>query len=107
MVLPWLQRHLDNHLHNRLHNTVPSRDRSYQSGTSPWVQFEDHALPGTPTRMNTTNRLRNKGQYWGGRAKETVGRITGNRRTQYEGKLDQVKANLKDTGGKIKGNFKR
>ena len=57
--------------------------------------------------MNTTNRLRNKGQYWGGRAKETVGRITGNRRTQYEGKLDQVKANLKDTGGKIKGNFKR
>jgi len=56
--------------------------------------------------MNTTNRLRNKGQYWSGRAKETIGRITGNRRNQYEGKLDQVKANLKDTGGKIKGKFK-
>ena len=56
--------------------------------------------------MNTTNRLRNRGQYWSGRAKETVGRITGNRRNQYEGKLDQIKANLKDTGGKIKGNFK-
>ncbi len=47
--------------------------------------------------MNTTNRLNNRAQYWSGRAKETVGRVTGNRRTQYEGKLDQVKAKVKDT----------
>jgi uncharacterized protein YjbJ (UPF0337 family) len=47
--------------------------------------------------MNTTNKLNNKAQYWGGRAKETVGRVTGNRRAQYEGKLDQVKAKVKDT----------
>ncbi len=57
--------------------------------------------------MNTTNRLRNKGQYWSGRAKETIGRVTGNRRTRYEGKLDQVKANLKDTGAQLKGNLKK
>ncbi len=46
--------------------------------------------------MNTTNKLNNKAQYWNGRAKETVGRVTGNRRTRYEGKLDQVKARVKD-----------
>ncbi len=50
--------------------------------------------------MNTTNKLSNKAQYWNGRAKETLGRATGNRRTRYEGKLDQVKA-------KVKGAFKR
>ncbi len=52
---------------------------------------------GYPPSMNTTNKLNNKAQYWGGRAKETVGRVTGNRRTQYEGKLDQVKAKVKNT----------
>jgi uncharacterized protein YjbJ (UPF0337 family) len=46
--------------------------------------------------MNTNNKLSNKAQYWGGRAKETVGRVTGDRRTQYEGKLDQMKAKVKD-----------
>jgi uncharacterized protein YjbJ (UPF0337 family) len=47
--------------------------------------------------MTARNKLNNKARYWGGKAKETVGRITGNRRTQYEGKRDQVKANLKDS----------
>jgi uncharacterized protein YjbJ (UPF0337 family) len=56
--------------------------------------------------MTAKNKLNNKAQYWSGRAKETVGRVTGNRRTQYEGKLDQVKANLKDTGERVKGTFK-
>jgi uncharacterized protein YjbJ (UPF0337 family) len=58
-------------------------------------------------RMTAKNKLNNKAQYWSGRAKETVGRVTGNRRTQYEGKVDQVKANLKDTGERVKGTFKR
>jgi uncharacterized protein YjbJ (UPF0337 family) len=47
--------------------------------------------------MNTTNKLNNRAQYWSGKAKETVGRVTGNRRTRYEGKLDQVKAQVKDS----------
>jgi uncharacterized protein YjbJ (UPF0337 family) len=55
--------------------------------------------------MTARNKLRNKAQYWGGRAKETVGRITGNRRTKYEGKRDQVKANVKDAGEKVKDAF--
>lgn len=55
--------------------------------------------------MTARNKLSNKAQYWGGRAKETVGRITGNRRTESEGKRDQVKANLKDAGEKVKDAF--
>ncbi len=57
--------------------------------------------------MTARNKLSNKAQYWGGRAKETVGRITGNRRTEYEGKRDQVTANLKDTGEKVKDAFRK
>lgn len=57
--------------------------------------------------MTAENRLRNKAQYWGGRAKETLGRATGNRRTQYEGRFDQLKANLKDTGERMKDGFRR
>jgi uncharacterized protein YjbJ (UPF0337 family) len=52
--------------------------------------------------MSARNKLSNKAQYWGGKAKETVGRVTGNRRTEFEGKGDQVKANLKDAGEKVK-----
>jgi uncharacterized protein YjbJ (UPF0337 family) len=55
--------------------------------------------------MTARNKLSNKAQYWGGRARETVGRITGNRRTEFEGKRDQVKANLKDAGEKVKDAF--
>jgi uncharacterized protein YjbJ (UPF0337 family) len=55
--------------------------------------------------MSAKNKLNNKAQYWGGRAKEAVGKVTGNRRTENEGKLDQVKANLKDHGERVKDVF--
>jgi uncharacterized protein YjbJ (UPF0337 family) len=51
------------------------------------------------------NRLSNSVQYWGGRAKETVGRLTRNRRTEFEGVLDQAKANVKDTGLRFRDAF--
>lgn len=57
---------------------------------------------GYPLRMAANNRLNNKVQYWGGRAKEALGALTGNRRTRYEGKLDQAKANVKDTGLRVR-----
>lgn len=60
------------------------------------------AVSGYPRRMATNNRLSNSAKFWGGRAKETVGRLTGDRRTQYEGVLDQAKANLKDTGLRLR-----
>jgi uncharacterized protein YjbJ (UPF0337 family) len=55
--------------------------------------------------MTGRNKLRNRAQYWGGRAKETVGKITDNRRTKREGKLDQVKANLKNQRERVKDTF--
>ena len=57
--------------------------------------------------MTARNKLSNKAQYWGGKARQTVGRITGNRRTEFEGKRDQVAANLKDAGEKVKDAFKK
>jgi uncharacterized protein YjbJ (UPF0337 family) len=56
--------------------------------------------------MGTTNKLNHRAQYWSGRAKETVGRLTGNRRTQREGVLDQVKANLKDQRERMRDTFR-
>jgi uncharacterized protein YjbJ (UPF0337 family) len=57
--------------------------------------------------MTAKNKLNNKVQYWTGRAKETVGRITGNRRTRFEGQRDQMKANLKDVGEDVKDAVRR
>jgi uncharacterized protein YjbJ (UPF0337 family) len=57
--------------------------------------------------MTTKSKLSNRAQYWGGRAKETVGKVTGNTRTQYEGKLDQVKANVKDHRERVQDAFRR
>jgi uncharacterized protein YjbJ (UPF0337 family) len=56
--------------------------------------------------MTDRNKLSHRAQYWGGKAKETVGKLTGNRRTQREGKLDQVKANLKDQRERVKDAFR-
>ena len=41
-------------------------------------------------------------QDLGGKAKETVGRATGDHDLQGEGKADQAKAAIKDLGGKVK-----
>lgn len=62
---------------------------------------------GYPLGMASNNRLSNTAQYWGGRAKEALGRFSGNRRTQYEGKLDQAKANAKDAGLDVRNAFRR
>ena len=57
--------------------------------------------------MTAGNKLNNRAQYWSGRAKETVGRLTGNRRTQREGVLDQAKANAKDHHERMRDAFRK
>lgn len=52
--------------------------------------------------MGAVDKAKNKIEDLGGQAKETVGRVTGDRQTEAEGKSDQVKAGLKDAGEKIK-----
>jgi uncharacterized protein YjbJ (UPF0337 family) len=52
--------------------------------------------------MSATDKAKNKVQDAGGRAKETVGRISGDRSKETEGRRDQAKSHLKDAGEKVK-----
>lgn len=57
--------------------------------------------------MSQSDKARNKLEELGGRAKEVIGKITGNEDTENEGKADQIEANLKDAGEKLKDAFKK
>ena len=52
--------------------------------------------------MSATNKLRNKLQRVSGRAKESLGRVTGDRNLESRGVGDQFKADIKDVGEKAK-----
>jgi uncharacterized protein YjbJ (UPF0337 family) len=56
--------------------------------------------------MGAGDKISNKIDDAGGKAKEAVGRATGDRNTENEGKFDQAKSSLKDAGEKIKDAFK-
>jgi uncharacterized protein YjbJ (UPF0337 family) len=56
--------------------------------------------------MGATDKLRNKLQKLGGRAKENLGRVTGDRNLEGRGVGDQVKSDLKDAGEKVKDAFR-
>ncbi len=51
--------------------------------------------------MSGTDKAKNKGQELGGKAKEAVGKVTGDKSTENEGKDDQTKSNLKGAGEKV------
>jgi uncharacterized protein YjbJ (UPF0337 family) len=57
--------------------------------------------------MSGTDKANNKIEDLGGKAKEGLGRVTGDRDTEAEGKADQKKSSLKDAGEKIKDVFKK
>ena len=56
--------------------------------------------------MTIENKAHNKIDEVGGKLKEVVGKFTGDEKTENEGKFDQMKANLKDAGEKVKDAFK-
>jgi uncharacterized protein YjbJ (UPF0337 family) len=56
--------------------------------------------------MGTEDKASNKIDNLGGKAKEAVGKVTGDKDTENKGKADQAKASLKDAGEKIKDAFK-
>ena len=56
--------------------------------------------------MGAGDKISNKIDDLGGKAKEATGRATGDKSTKNEGKLDQSKASLKDAGEKVKDAFK-
>jgi uncharacterized protein YjbJ (UPF0337 family) len=57
--------------------------------------------------MGAGDKVSNKIDDLGGKAKEAAGRITGDKSTENDGKLDQAKSSLKDAGEKVKDAFKQ
>jgi uncharacterized protein YjbJ (UPF0337 family) len=58
-------------------------------------------------QMSAHDKVSNKIDDVAGKAKEAVGRATGDDDTRAEGKLDQAKSSLKDAGEKVKDAFKK
>lgn len=56
--------------------------------------------------MSLANKIAHKAEAVKGGVKKTVGRLTGNRRLQAEGRGDQVKGDIKQAGAKVKDAFK-
>ena len=56
--------------------------------------------------MGMDDKAKNAAQDLGGKAKEAVGKVTDNEKLQAEGKADQVEADLKQAGEKVKDAFK-
>lgn len=56
--------------------------------------------------MSLADKAKNKVEELKGRSKEATGRATGDNTLKADGKADQAKAKLKQTGEKIKDAFK-
>ena len=56
--------------------------------------------------MGAEDKVSNKIDDLGGKAKEGLGKVTGDNDTENEGKIDQAKSSLKDAGEKVKDAFK-
>jgi uncharacterized protein YjbJ (UPF0337 family) len=56
--------------------------------------------------MSAEDKVSNKIDDLGGKAKEAAGKVTGDDSTKNEGKIDQAKSSLKDAGEKVKDAFK-
>jgi uncharacterized protein YjbJ (UPF0337 family) len=57
--------------------------------------------------MSGTDKVKNKIEDLGGRAKEAIGRATRDHEARDEGRADQAKSSLKDAGEKVKDAFKK
>lgn len=56
--------------------------------------------------MSAEDKASNKIEDLGGKAKEGLGKVTGDTDTENEGKVDQAKSSLKNAGEKVKDAFK-
>jgi uncharacterized protein YjbJ (UPF0337 family) len=57
--------------------------------------------------MSAEDKVKNKIEDLGGRAKESIGKATGDDDTRAEGRADQAKSSLKDAGEQVKDAFKK
>jgi len=56
--------------------------------------------------MSGSDKIDNAAQDAAGKAKEAVGKVTDDEKLEAEGKGDQVKADIKQAGEKVKDAFK-
>jgi len=56
--------------------------------------------------MSATDKAKNAVDDAAGKAKEAMGKVTGDRQTENEGRKDQAKSDLKNAGEKVKDAFK-
>jgi uncharacterized protein YjbJ (UPF0337 family) len=56
--------------------------------------------------VSFADKVRDKAQVLRGRVKRDIGQVTGNRRLQAEGRVDEVMGNLKQAGEKVKDAFR-
>lgn len=56
--------------------------------------------------MGADDKFKNEAEDLGGKAKEAVGKVTGNDSKTAEGKADQSKADVKKAGENVKDAFK-
>ena len=56
--------------------------------------------------MGYDDKIDNKAEEFGGKVKEGIGKANDDEQLEAEGKGDQVKANLKQAGEKIKDAFR-
>ncbi len=61
---------------------------------------------GIRASMSADDKASNKIDELAGKAKESIGRATGNRDLEAEGKGEQATSNLKQAGEKVKDAFK-
>ena len=56
--------------------------------------------------MSGTDKVKNAMQDVEGKAKEAMGKVTGNERQENEGRADQTKSDVKNAGENVKDAFK-
>jgi uncharacterized protein YjbJ (UPF0337 family) len=57
--------------------------------------------------MATKDKVKNTTQVTKGKVKEKAGKMTGSAKLKRDGKLDQVKGNVKQSGEKVKDAFRK
>jgi uncharacterized protein YjbJ (UPF0337 family) len=56
--------------------------------------------------MSESDKVKNAAEQAVGHGKETAGKVTGDRKLETEGKVDQAKADVKQAAEKVKDAFK-
>ena len=55
--------------------------------------------------MSAVDKMKNAAEDAAGKAKETLGKVTGDHETERHGKADQAKSDVKQAGEKVKDAF--